>query len=115
MNVGPIPLTIKYAGKPRYGGDDKSMEVEFHAQQKLDAIIRMRFFDAAGKRIEAQDAGRGVETDTAPGSVASVHDATISYRLQDVRSTAKIVVTCWTDMREVAVPFDLKVNLGLQP
>ncbi|MGO9115076.1 MAG: hypothetical protein ACLP9L_38180 [Thermoguttaceae bacterium] len=113
VNAGIIPLTIKFAGKPRFGGDDRSMEVEFHAKQKLDAIVHVRFFDGTGNRIETEEAGRGVMTDFGPSSAASVHDATICYRLKDVRSTAKIVVTCWTDIRQVVVPFDMKVNLGL--
>jgi hypothetical protein len=113
VNAANIPLTIKYAGKPRFGGDGKSLEIEFHAKQKLDAIIGIKFFDAAGKRIEAEEDGRGVVTSLDGDSAPSAYDATISYRLKDAVNAAKIVITCWTDMREVTVQFDLKAGLGL--
>ena len=113
VSAGAIPLTIKSAGKPRFGGDDKSTEIEFHAKQTLDAIIRMKFFDATGNRIEAEEAGRGVETTPDGGSAPAIQDATICYRLKDAGNMAKIVVTCWTDIGAVAIPLDLKVGLGL--
>jgi hypothetical protein len=113
VNAGKIPLTIKRAGKPQFGGDDNPLEVEFHGTQNLDAITRIRFFDATGKEIEAGEAGRSCGRSWGGGSAPSDYDAAIAYRLKGAADTAKIVITYWTDMKEVAVPFNLKVTLGL--
>ena len=113
VNAGNIPLTIKRAGKPRIGGDNNPIEIEFHGKQNLDAITSIRFFDAAGKEIEAGEAGRSFGKSLDGRSAPSDYDATIEYRLKSAADTAKIVITYWADMKEVTVPFDLKVSLGL--
>jgi hypothetical protein len=87
-------------------------EIEFHAKQSLDAITRMQFFDAAGKEIESEQGGRSSVRSLESGS-ASEPEETIGYQLKSAVETAKIVITCWTDMKEVTVPLDLKVGLGL--
>ena len=111
VKAGDIRLTIKRAGKPRFGSKN-ALEIEFDGKQSLDAIARIRFFDADGKKIEAEEAGRSSGKSLNGGS-ASWFDATIDYQLKNTADTAKIVITCWKDMKEVTVPFDLKVSLGL--
>lgn len=113
VQAGNIPLTIKRTGQPQAGGDSHPIAIEFHGKQSLDAIARIRFFDAAGKKLEAEEVGRSFGESTDGGSAPSDFDATIEYRLKSAADTATIVITCWTDMKKVTVPFDLKVSLGL--
>jgi hypothetical protein len=114
VKAGAIPLRITRAGKPQSGRDGDSMEIEFHAKQSLDAIVRVQFFDAAGNKIEADQSWRSYEVSPlAPDATPSDREATTTYRLKSAAETAKIVFTCWTDMKEVVVPFDVKVGLGL--
>ena len=86
--------------------------IEFYAKQSLDAVIRMRFFDAAGKEIESEQGGRS-SSKYSDGGPASEPEETIEYQLKTAVDTAKIVITCWTDLKEVAVPLELKVGMGL--
>jgi hypothetical protein len=112
VDAGKIQLTISRVGKPRFSMSGNPFEIEFHAKQSLDAITRMRFFDATGKEIESEQGGRS-STRSFDGGPASEPEETIEYELKSAVDTAKIVITCWTDMKEVAVPLDLKAGLGL--
>jgi hypothetical protein len=112
INAGTIPLTIQRTGKPQFGADD-AFEVQFQARQNLDGIARIQFFDATGKKIEAEEHGRGEGRWSGNLPTASGYEATLDYRLKSAVDAAKIVVTCWTDMKEVSMPFDLTVSLGL--
>lgn len=113
VNAGKIPLTIKRVGKPRFGGDAKSSVVEFQAKQPLDAVSRIQFFDASGKKIESREGMRSLGSSLDDRLVPSNYEATVEYELKEPGDTATIVFTCWEDVKEVVVPFDVKVSVGL--
>jgi hypothetical protein len=126
IDAGPIPLRIKRAGQPQWGGNEP-LGVMFEAKQNLDSIATIRFFEGTGKEIEAKEVSRN-HGRLSPGDVVTAvlgnhsdHATTkpawsfsaIEYRLKTKVDSAKVVITYWSDMKPVAVPFDLTVGLGL--
>jgi len=105
IGAGPIPLTIKSAGKPDWG--DAALSIELEANQKLDNIAEIQFFDAAGKKIDADRGGT-----QSMGFMDKV-TVTWTYNLSRKVDVAKIVISYWTDKRAVRVPFRLALDLGL--
>jgi len=114
IDGGMIPLTIKRAGKSQwFSSDDKEFEVEFQANQNTDAIASIRFFNSAGKQLEAREIGRGFTGSADSPSTAANYDASLDYRLKNAAYTATIVITYWSDMKKISVPFHLTVGVGL--
>lgn len=105
--AGPIPFTITKTGKPEWGGDDAAFAVTLEAKQDLHNVAEVQFFDAAGKKIEAK---RG--SSSRMGFMNNV-TVTWEYNLKAKAETAKIVITYWMDMRQVSVPFALRLGVGL--
>ena len=107
IEAGAIPFTVKEVGKPKWGGDKDSWSVTLEAKQDLASIAGIKFFDTAGKEVEAK---RSSSSSMRFGTNVTI---TQSYRLKSKLDTAKVVVSYWMDMKKVTVPVDLKVGLGM--
>ncbi|MBN1669663.1 MAG: hypothetical protein JXR37_01435 [Kiritimatiellae bacterium] len=105
ISAGPIPFTIKSAGKPEWG--DAALSVAIQAKKKLDDIADIQFFDAQDKKV---DANRGQTESMGFGDRVTV---TWTYALSRKVDSAKIVVSYWTDKHQVTVPLRMTVGMGL--
>ena len=107
VKAGPISFSITRAGKSEWGGSGSAFSVTFETKQNLDAVADIQFFDAAGKKIEAER--------TAWGTMGFAGNVTAqwTYDLKRKVDSAKIVIWYWTDMKKVTVPLDLTVGVGL--
>lgn len=128
INAVQSPSRSNAPGKPEWGGEEGSFQVELEAKQNLDSIAGIQFFDAAGKKIGAQESSRfNGKGKSAGDAIAELlgkpadNDSVkwvwgvggVAYRLNRKVDSVKIVITYWNDMKAVTVPFDLTVNLGL--
>jgi hypothetical protein len=107
IQAGPIPFTVFSVGKPDFGGEEYQLQVGLQARKEVSSVADIRFFDAAGKKLEVQ---RSMTSSTGDGVNATVQWL---YLLKDKPDAVKVVITYWTDMRQVRIPFDLSVGLGL--
>lgn len=105
FEAGPIPMTVKEAGKPEWG--DEPLEITLEANKNLDSLASVRFLDAEGNEIEASDSGSSSMTF---GDEVTVNR---SYKLGKMVDTATIEMTYWTDLKPLEVPFDLTITVGL--
>ncbi len=105
VKAGPIPLTIKRAGKQEFG--DSVFSVTLQAKQSLNSVADIQFFDAQGTKIESRRS-ESVRTGFADNVTVSW-----TYDLKRKVDSAKIVITHWMDMRTVTVPFDMTIGMGL--
>lgn len=108
FKAGPLNFEIGKCGKPDFGGGDWPFEVEFEFKQSSASLAALKFVDASGVEIPS-DAG-GKSSVSFAGNVMS---ESASYRLKKPADTVKIIATFWMDMKDVAVPFNLKVGPGL--
>ena len=105
VKAGPIPFTIKSAGKPQWG--NQPLQITFNTKQKLDRIAEWKFYDADGKEIKSSHGG------TSTMSMLGMTNIDRSVNLAKKVDKVTIAITYWTDMKTVSVPFDVKVSMGL--
>jgi hypothetical protein len=118
--AGPIPFEISKVGKPEFSFEFPGMsnqrgptppaekfEVTLLAHQDCSKIASIAFLDAAGKDLGAKP---GSSSSMGMGGMMTVEKSFILAKKVD---TATILVTYWADLKEVAVPFDVKATLGL--
>ena len=105
VKAGPIPFTIKSAGKPQWG--NQPLQITFKTHQKLDRVAEWKFYDAAGKEIKSSHGG------TTTMSAFGKMNIDKSFNLAQKVDKVTIAITYWMDMKTVSVPFDLKVSMGL--
>jgi hypothetical protein len=106
FKVPGITFTISEAGKPEWG--DHPLEVELNSFQDLTAVRSIQFFDPDGTEIESGLAmhGKMEEMDKKITYVAQ-------YALSKHVEHATIVVTYWTDVKELKLPFSIDSSIGL--
>ncbi len=112
FNAGGIAFTIAKAGKPEasfgFGGQDKKeFAVTLRAKQDLGDVVDIKFLDGAGKNLEAT---RGTGSTMRFGAIVTVER---EYQFKAKTETATIVVTRWTDLKQLKIPFTFTVGLGL--
>jgi|GEM_PF-4901054 len=78
--------------------------VEVNSSQKMDAIVEANWLDAAGKKLEAEDGGRG--SSGFGGKMTWSRDWTVKG------TPASVEFTGWTDMKSVSVPFAATIAIG---
>ncbi len=105
IEAGPIPLTIGSAGKPEWG--EEPLEINLKATKRLDEVASIRFLDADGKEIESNESG---SMTMAFGDEVSVER---SYALTKKVEKVTVEISYWTDMKDLEIPVDLTVSLGL--
>lgn len=81
--------------------------VEVNAPQSMDSIVEVHWLDAAGKKLEAEDGGRG--SFGFGGKTTYSRDWTVKG------TPARVEFTGWTDMKSVTVPFEATVAIGATP
>jgi hypothetical protein len=107
INAGPIPLIITRAGKPQWSSDGYEFAIVLEAKQDLDSIVDIQFFDATGKKIEAN------RFSTSSSGFTNDVSVTWEYQMKHKVDAAKVVITYWTDMKTVTVPLNMKIGVGL--
>ena len=70
----------------------------------LESISKLEFYDAQGNKVEAQKRSWG-----GGGFLGYM----VEYVFKKGPDRAKIVATCWQDLKTVEVPFSVKTGVGL--
>jgi hypothetical protein len=78
--------------------------VTFSSLRDLESISTLEFFDASGNKIEA------VKRSWGGGGLLGYM---MQYDVKQNMDHAKIVATCWQDLKTVEVPFSIKTGVGL--
>jgi len=105
FSVGTMTLNIAGAQAKTNSWDKKvTFSVTFHCAQNLDAISKIQFFDAQGNEIEARKSSWGG---------GDFFGYMVEYELKQKVDRAKVIVSYWTDLQTVTVPFTIKTGLGL--
>jgi len=95
-----LSMTVETLEKA--GSDTK---VEVVSPQTMDAIMEVRWLDAAGKKLEADDGVRG--------SMGFGEKITYSHEWTVKGTPATVEFTGWTDMKLVEVPFEATIAIGV--
>jgi hypothetical protein len=105
FSLGDLPVVISNVGTNRnpWMAKDYKYSVTFSSLRNLASISNLEFFDAQGNKIEAQKSAWG---DGFLGYMAE-------YILKQNVDHAKIVATCWQNLKTVEVPFSIKTGIGL--
>ena len=102
--LGDTKLTITAAGFGKsMWGDKDQFTVSFSSKTDVDSISTLEFFDAQGNKIDAHKSSWG----------GGMGEYFVEYTFKKSIDHAKIVATCWQDMKTVEIPFSLKTGLGL--
>ena len=107
VSAGAIPFKITQVGKPEWGGSDNAFSVTLEAKQDLQSVADIQFFDAEGKNLGATRGGS-----QKMGFGGNVVESQ-SFNFKTKVDTARIVITYWTDMKKVSVPFKVVTGVGL--
>ena len=120
VTAGHITFDISKVGKPQFsfdftGSSDapsatppaEKFEVTLHTNQDCSNIAGIVFLDAAGKDLGAKPSS------SSSMGMPGMMTVEKSFVLPKKVDTATIAITYWTDLKEVAVPFDVKATLGL--
>lgn len=105
FSLGDVPIVISEAGTNRnaWGAKDYPYSVTFSSLRDLDSISSLEFFDANGKKVDAQKRSWG------GGFLGYM----IQYDVKQNIDRAKIVATCWEDLKTIEVPISVKATVGL--
>ncbi len=98
----PVRITKAGFGKAMFSNKEE-FSVTFSSPKDLESIATMEFFDAQGGKIEAHKSSWG----------GGMGDYMAVYVFKKSVDRAKIVATCWTDLKTVEVPLSVKTGLGL--
>jgi hypothetical protein len=102
FKAGEISIKISDASmKKGYSGKEEFI-VTFSGTTDLKNISKVEFFDAQGTVIESSKRSWG-------GGLGSYR---IEYALKKSVDRAKIVVSYWTDLKTVEIPFNIKTSVG---
>lgn len=104
FNLGDMPVIISGAvsRKDPFGKQDE-FSVTFSGSQNLESLSSLEFFDSQGNKIEARKSSWG------GGFLGYM----VEYVFKKNTDHAKIVATCWQDLKTVEVPFLVKTGVGL--
>jgi len=107
FKAGELNFEVAKYGKNDFDGENWPFEVEFAFKQRTASLFGVKFFDAAGAEIPCE---RGTSSRMSFGN--SVNES-LSFKLKKGADVVKVVATFWMDMKDVKVPFALKVGAGL--
>ena len=105
FSLGNLPIVISEAGANwnAWPAKEYKYSVTFSSLRDLESISSLEFFDSNGNKIEAVKRSWG--------------GGFLGYMMQfDVKQNmdrAKIVATCWQDLKTIEVPFSIKTGAGL--
>lgn len=107
FKASDLNFEIKKVGKADFDAENWPVEVEFAFKQNTSKLAGLKFVDASGAEIQSERAGS-----------SSMHfgnsvSESISFKLKKPAETVKVIATFWMDMKDISVPFNLKVGPGL--
>ena len=105
FSLGDLPLMISEAGtnKNVWGSKDYPYSVTFSSLRDMKNISSMEFFDAAGNKVAAEKRSWG------GGPLGYM----IQYDFKQLVDRARIVATCWKDLKTIELPIAVKATAGL--
>jgi len=104
FTCGDLPITITAAGLGKaMFSSDKEFSVNFSSTKDLESIAKLEFLDAQGNKVEAHKTSWG-------GGMGAYF---VEFTLKRSVDHARIVATCWEDMKTVEVPISLQTGVGL--
>jgi hypothetical protein len=101
VKAGDMEFEISSVGKPSWG--DAKLCVTFNGKGDSSVIKDIQFFDESGKEVEAERSMTSSWGDSFQWQ----------YNLSEKVNSANIKVITWTDLRNVAVPFEIKAGIGV--
>jgi hypothetical protein len=107
ISTGPYDLEITKVGKQDARPGAGGLTITLQANQDLSDIVAIKFFDEAGKEIQAFKRGWG---SSGPGNDMTAYQ---TYDLARKADAVTVKITYWTDPRDIEVPLDVKLGLGL--
>jgi len=105
IEVGGFSFKIKEIDQPRFG--DAKMSLTLETQKNMDELKEIQFFDESGKEIESSKGGSG------SWGFGGKMTYSRTYELRKKVSELEIGIIRWADLKEVKVPLDLKIGVGL--
>jgi hypothetical protein len=104
FKLGDMTLKISKAGMAKaMFGDKQEFTVNISSATDLDSISKLEFFDAQGNKVEAHKNSWG----------GGKGEYFAEYTFKQSIEHAKIVATCFQDMKTVEVPLTIKTGVGL--
>ena len=104
FKLGDMALKITKAGMAKaMFGNKEEFSVTFSSATDLDSIAKLEFFDASGKKVEAHKSSWG----------GGMGEYFAEYTFKQSVDHAKIVATCFQDLKTVEVPLAIKTGVGL--
>jgi hypothetical protein len=105
FSLGDLPIMISDAGTNRnpWAAKEYKYSVTFSSLRDLESISSLEFFDSNGNKIEAVKRSWG-------GGFLGYF---MQYDVKQNIDRAKIVATCWQDLKTVEVPISVKAGVGL--
>lgn len=105
VEVGGYKFKISEVNKPKFG--DAKLSITLETNQDMDRLKGISFFDESGKELEADPSGS-----SSMGFGAKM-TYTRTYQLKKKVDEIEVGVLKWTDLKDVKVPVDLSVGVGL--
>jgi hypothetical protein len=107
ITAGPYELGIGKVTAPDAPQANGHVTLMLQAHQDLSEIVSIKFFDAAGNEVPSSERGWG---SSGAGSTLSTYQ---NYDLAQKPDAVTVKITYWTDLRDIEVPLDVKIGLGL--
>jgi hypothetical protein len=104
FKLGDMELKISKAGMAKaMFGDKEEFSVNLSSATDFDGIAKLEFFDAQGNKVEAHKSSWG-------GGMGAYF---AEYTFKQSIDHAKIVATCFQDLKTMEVPMAIKTGVGL--
>lgn len=104
LSLGGIAMKLQQGKLNQWYADKYQMKLELSGGDALDRIAKVRFFDTAGKPIDASKGGRSSM------GFAGNHQITQSYLLKSKPGKLVVEVDYWKGLKQHQVPFDLTLR-----
>lgn len=109
ITCGPQKLEIT-----EFISEDGKASISLDSAESFDRIVEMKWFDASGKELEAEDDGGGSTGLSAEISGSRLLGVRNYHEYVIVKGTpATVEFVAWTDMKTVQVPFSATVAAGV--
>lgn len=105
FEVGGFTFKIKRVEEPKFG--DSKVSVTLETSKNMDALKEVIFLDESGEKIESEQRGSG------SFGFGGKMTYSRSFGLKKKVSEVEIGLLKWTDLKQVKVPLDLTLGVGL--
>jgi hypothetical protein len=105
FSLGDLPVMISAMGTNHnsWQAKDYPYSIIFSSLRNLECISSLEFFDPQGSKIAAHKSSWG----------GGFMGYMMEYDIKQTVVRAKIVATCWQDLKTVEVPISIKTGIGL--